>query len=54
MFTSMMLAPPRTWSRATSTAVAYFPCLIRLAKRREPVTFVRSPISVKFESGRIA
>ena len=29
------------------------PFLIRLAKRREPVTLVRSPIMVKFESGRI-
>ena len=52
MFTSMMFAPLRTCSVATSSAVVRSPEAIRSAKRREPVTLVRSPIIVKFESGR--
>ena len=52
MFTSMMFAPLRTCSVATSSAVVKSPEAIRSAKRRDPVTLVRSPIIVKLESGR--
>ena len=43
MLTSIRLAPPRTWSRATSAAAAKSPDLTRRAKRADPVTLVRSP-----------
>ena len=43
MLTSMRLAPPRTWSRATSAAAARSPDLTRRANRADPVTLVRSP-----------
>ena len=36
MLTSIMLAPPRTWSSATSAASAYFASRIRRAKRARP------------------
>jgi hypothetical protein len=52
MLTSRMFAPPATWSRATTSA----PRSRRGdqgAKRFDPVTFVRSPTTMKFESGRI-
>ena len=51
--TSMSCAPPRTWSRATSTAAARSPALTSRAKRRDPVTFVRSPTLTRLVSGRI-
>ena len=43
MFTSITLAPASTCSRAMATASSNFSSRIRRAKRREPVTFVRSP-----------
>ena len=43
MFTSRMLAPPRTWSSATSSAPWKSLASISRRKRAEPVTFVRSP-----------
>ena len=50
MFTSRRFAPPRTWSRATSSAPwKSFPS-IRRRNRAEPVTFVRSPTMTKFVS----
>ena len=52
MFTSMMFAPLRTCSAATSRAVPKSPDVISSAKRRDPVTLVRSPIIRKLESGR--
>ena len=52
MFTSSRLAPPSTWSRATETAASNWPFRIRRAKRREPVTLVRSPTTRKADSGR--
>ena len=52
MFTSMMFAPLRTCSVATSSAVVKSSARIRSAKRRDPVTLVRSPIMVKLASGR--
>ena len=53
MLTSMMLAPPRTWSSATCAASAQLPALIRRANFAEPVTLVRSPTIWKLESGRM-
>ncbi len=53
MFTSRRLAPPRTWSSATSAAWAKSSALIRRRNRAEPVTFVRSPIIWKLLSGRM-
>jgi hypothetical protein len=52
MFTSIRLAPPRTCSSATASADWWSPAWISFRKRREPVTFVRSPIMTKFVSGR--
>ena len=52
MLTSMMLAPPRTWSRATSAAVARSPDLTRRANRADPVTLVRSPTIRNVPSSR--
>ena len=52
MFTSITLAPLRTCSAATSSAVAKSPARISSAKRRDPVTLVRSPIIRKLESSR--
>ena len=51
MFTSMPCAPPSTWSRATDNASSYLSS--RMSRRNffEPVTFVRSPMFMKFESG---
>ena len=53
MFTSRRFAPPRTWSRATSSAPWKSPASIRRRKRAEPVTFVRSPTMTKFASSKI-
>ena len=50
MFTSRRFAPPRTWSSATSSAPWKSSASIRLRKRAEPVTFVRSPTMTKFVS----
>ena len=52
MFTSMICAPFSTCCRATVNASSYWSFLISLAKRGEPVTFVRSPTLTKLESGR--
>ena len=52
MFTSSRLAPPATWSRATETAASNRSSRIRRAKRREPVTLVRSPTTRNADSGR--
>ena len=52
MFTSMICAPFSTCCRATTSASSYWSFLIRFAKRGEPVTFVRSPIFMKLDSGR--
>ena len=54
MFTSRRFAPPRTCSSATSSAAWKSPPSTSRRKRAEPVMFVRSPISVKFESARIS
>ncbi len=54
MFTSRKFAPPRTCSRATSTAPWKSPASISRRKRAEPVTFVRSPIMTKPVSGPIS
>ena len=54
MFTSRMLAPPRTCSSATSTASSKSPASTSERKRAEPVTFVRSPIITKPVSGPIS
>ena len=53
MFTSMMLAPPRTWSSATAAASPNWPSLMRRRNLAEPDTLVRSPIIVKLLSGRM-
>ena len=42
--TSIMFAPPRTCSSATSVASVQLPSLIRRMNRFDPVTLVRSPI----------
>ncbi len=48
-------APPSTWLRATSRAFSRSPARMSFANRREPATFVRSPMFMKFDSGvRIA
>ncbi len=52
MFTSMMLAPFSTCSRATTNPASKLPSLISREKRFEPVMFVRSPTMMKFVSGR--
>jgi hypothetical protein len=52
MLTSSTLAPPRTCSRATASAAAKSPALIKLANFLEPETLVRSPMRMKFDSGR--
>ena len=52
MFTSMMLAPPRTWSTATSVAAVTSSDLISRANRLDPVTLVRSPTTRKLLSSR--
>ena len=44
MLTSMMLAPPRTWSIATAAAPAQSLALTSRSNFFEPVTLVRSPI----------
>jgi len=49
---SMMFAPFSTCCRATLRASSYRSSLMRRAKAREPVTFVRSPTIVKLLSGR--
>ncbi len=54
MFTSSAFAPPRTCSRATSTAPAKSSDSTSVRKREEPVTFVRSPIRTKPVSGPIS
>ncbi len=51
-FTSRMLAPASTWSRATPSASSKFPSRISRANLREPVMLVRSPTIRKFVSGR--
>ena len=51
MLTSSRFAPPRTCSRATSTAPWKSFASIRRRKRAEPVTFVRSPTTTKPVSG---
>ena len=53
MLTSIRFAPPRTCSRATSSASWKFPASISRRKRVDPVTFVRSPIITKFVSSVI-
>ena len=53
MFTSRMFAPPRTWSSATVSAFVKSPLRMSSMNFAEPVTFVRSPIIVKFDSGVI-
>src|SRR5690554_4825568 len=53
MFTSMICAPPRTCSKAISTASPKLFSRIRRRNLRLPVTLVRSPIFMKLESGRI-
>ncbi len=53
MFTSRMLAPPRTWSSATSTAAWKSPASTSRRKRAEPVTFVRSPIDRRSRCPRV-
>ena len=50
MFTSRMLAPPRTWSRATSSAPWKSFASISRRNLADPVTFVRSPTMTKFVS----
>ena len=50
---SITCAPPSTWSRATSSAAEKLPSRISLANFIDPATFVRSPILMKFVSGRI-
>ena len=52
MFTSIICAPFSTCCRATANASSYWSFLISLAKRGEPVTFVRSPTLMKLDSGR--
>ena len=52
MLTSMICAPPSTWSRATLSASSYCPARMNLANFGEPVTFVRSPMFTKLRSGR--
>jgi hypothetical protein len=54
MLTSITLAPLRTCSSATSTAAAKSPAFTRPANLADPVTLVRSPTMMKFESGRIS
>ena len=54
MLTSSRFAPPRTCSRATSTAAWLFPASISRLKRAEPATLVRSPIITKPVSGPIS
>jgi hypothetical protein len=53
MFTSMMFAPLRTCSAATSRAVPKSPEVMSSANRRDPVTLVRSPIIRNVLSGVI-
>ena len=52
MFTSMIAAPPSTCCRATVSASSNLPSRISLANFGEPVTLVRSPMSVNGISGR--
>ena len=52
MLTSMMLAPPRTWSTATVAAPGQSFAFTSRSNFFDPVTLVRSPIIWKFESGR--
>ena len=54
MFTSSRFAPPRTCSRATSTAPWSSPPSMSRRNRRDPVTLVRSPIITNPVSGPIA
>ncbi len=54
MLTSRRLAPPRTCSRATSSASCHSPASTSRRNRAEPVMFVRSPIITKFVSSVIA
>ena len=54
MLTSSRLAPPRTCSRATSTAAWWSSASISRRNRREPVTLVRSPIITNPVSGPIS
>jgi hypothetical protein len=51
-FTSMIAAPPSTCCRATVSAWSNFPSRTSFANFGEPVTLVRSPISVNGISGR--
>ena len=53
MLTSMMLAPPRTWSIATVAAPGQSFAFTSRSNFFDPVTLVRSPIIWKFESGRM-
>ena len=53
MLMSRMFAPPRTCSRAIAAASTYCWFEIMLAKRFDPVTLVRSPITMSVESGRM-
>ncbi len=49
MLTSMMLAPPRTWSIATAAAPAQSFAFTSRSNFFDPVTLVRSPIIWKFD-----
>ena len=51
MFTSRIWAPPSTCRRATSTASSKRSSSMSVRKRRDPVTFVRSPTFTKLSSG---
>src|SRR5690606_38660435 len=51
IFTSIICAPPSTWSRATSNASLYFSSFMRRKNLRDPVTLVRSPTFIKLLSG---
>ena len=44
--TSSTWAPPRTWARPISEASSNFSSTISSLKRREPITFVRSPTMI--------
>ncbi len=51
MFTSRMFAPPSICCLATRSAPSRSPSLISFANFGEPVTLVRSPTTMKFDSG---
>ena len=52
ILTSTICAPPSTCCLATLTAFSKSPARTSLANTGEPVTFVRSPMLMKFDSGR--